>query len=67
MKNNFVSIPPTAKACGLPRNSFCEDEVSWSCIEKYIPYTKVVWSTHKNGISTYKLLDENGKKIDIVL
>ena len=44
---------------------YSEDEVSWSCIEKYIPYAKVVWSTHNNGISTYKLLDENGKQIDI--
>lgn len=44
---------------------YTEDEISWSCIEKYIPYAQVVWSTHKNGISTYTFLDENGKKIDI--
>lgn len=44
---------------------FSEDEVSWSCIERYIPYAKVEWRMHRNGISTYTLLDENGKKIDI--
>lgn len=44
---------------------FTEDSVTWSSIEKYIPYSKVCWSTNKNGISIYVLLDENGNKIDI--
>ena len=44
---------------------YSEDDISWSCIEKYIPYAKVVYSMHKNGISKYTFLDENGEKIDI--
>ena len=47
------------------RRNFSEEDISWACIEKYIPYTKVVWSILNNGIPTYKLLDENGKKINI--
>lgn len=44
---------------------YSEDDVTWSSIEKYIPYAKVEWSTNKQGISTYKLIDKNGKEIDI--
>ena len=44
---------------------YSEDNITWSTIEKYIPYTKVIWTTNKQGISTYKLLDKNGKEIDI--
>ena len=42
-----------------------EDDITWSSIEKYIPYAKVEWSINKYGISTYKLINEDGKKIDI--
>lgn len=42
-----------------------EDDVTWSSIEKYIPYAKVTWFKNKVGIYTYKLLDENDKKINI--
>lgn len=44
---------------------YSEDNITWSTIEKYIPYAKVIWTTNKQGISTYKLLDKNGKEIDI--
>ena len=44
---------------------YSEDDVTWSSIEKYIPYAKVEWSINKQGISTYKLIDKNGKEIDI--
>ena len=44
---------------------YSEDDITWSSIEKYIPYSKVDWTTNKNGISRYCFLDENGKKIDI--
>jgi hypothetical protein len=44
---------------------YSEDDITWSSIEKYIPYSKVEWTTNKNGISTYKLFDEEGKRIYI--
>lgn len=44
-----------------------EDDISWSCIEKDIPYAKVEWYWHKNGISTYAFFDENGKRIKVKL
>lgn len=42
-----------------------EDDITWSSIEKYIPYAKVEWSINKYGISTYKLINEDDKKIDV--
>lgn len=44
---------------------YSEDDITWSSIEKYIPYSKVEWTTNKNGISSYKLFDEKGKRIYI--
>ena len=44
---------------------YSEEDITWSFIEKYIPYSKVEWTTNKNGISTYKLFDEEGKRIYI--
>ena len=44
---------------------YSEDDVSWSSIESIIPYDKVEWYIHKNGISTYKFFNKDGKKIDI--
>ena len=44
---------------------YSEDDITWSSIEKYIPYNKVVFGINKNGISTYKLFDEDGRIIDI--
>ena len=44
---------------------YSEDDITWSSIEKYIQYSKVEWTTNKNGISTYKLFDEEGKRIYI--
>ena len=41
------------------------EDITWSSIEKYIPYSKVEWTTNKNGISIYKLFDEEGKRIYI--
>ena len=40
-------------------------DVTWSSIEKYYNYKKVVWSVDKNGIPKYCLRDENGRKIKI--
>lgn len=45
--------------------SYSEEKVAWSSIEKYIPYSKVIWKMRKNGIPIYVFLDEEGKKIDI--
>ena len=44
---------------------YSENDVTWSSIEKYVPYSTVVWIERKNGIPTYNFLDSNGKKIDI--
>lgn len=44
---------------------YSEEDITWSSIEKYIPYSKVDWTTNKNGIATYKFFDKDGKKIDI--
>jgi hypothetical protein len=46
-------------------NIYSECNVTWASIEKYIPYSKVVWSKCKNGIPVYTFFDENYKKIDI--
>lgn len=42
-----------------------EADVTWSYIEKYYSYDKVVWSVDKNGIPVYALLGENNQKIKI--
>ena len=39
---------------------YSEDDITWSSIEKYIPYSKVEWTTNKNGIATYKFFDKDG-------
>ena len=44
---------------------YSEDDITWSSIEKYIPYSKVEWSTNKNGISTYKFFDEEGSDLQM--
>ena len=44
---------------------YSEDDITWSSIEKFIPYAKVNWFINKVGISTYKLMDENDKEIDV--
>lgn len=54
MKNNFVSIPPTAKAGGLPRNLFCDKNSWWedfkayaSCTVEHKPTDKVEPKFHE--------------------
>lgn len=44
---------------------YSEEDITWSSIEKYIPYYRVEWSVNKNDIAAYKFYDENGEKIDI--
>ncbi len=44
---------------------YSEEDITWSSIEKHIPYSRVEWTTNKNGISTYKLFDEEGNRIYI--
>ena len=41
-----------------------EEDITWSSIEKYYKYDKVVWSVRDNGIPIYALMDGN-KKIEI--
>lgn len=44
---------------------YSEVDVTWSSIEKYIEYSKVVWTCAKNGIPKYAFMDENGNKIKV--
>ena len=44
---------------------YSEKDIAWASIEKYIPYSKVVWSKCKNGIPVYTFFNENYEKIDI--
>jgi hypothetical protein len=44
---------------------YSEDNITWSSVEKDVSYYKVIWSTDRNGIPTYKLLNEKDKRIDI--
>ena len=44
---------------------YSEKDIAWASIEKYIPYSEVVWSESKDGIPVYTFFDENYKKIDI--
>lgn len=42
-----------------------EGDITWSSIEKYVPYKKVSWRTQKNGIPIYSFTDEEDKTIKI--
>jgi hypothetical protein len=53
------------KPLSIMSRIYSEDDVSWSSIESIIPYDKVEWYIHKNGISTYKFFNKECKKIDI--
>lgn len=44
---------------------YSEVDITWSSIEKYIPYKNVVWGVEKNGTPVYIMYDDNGEKIDI--
>ena len=44
---------------------YSEENITWSSIEKYVPYDKVVWSIRENGIPIYSFMNENGKKITL--
>ena len=38
-------------------------DVTWSSIEKYYSYDKVIWKTDKSGIPRFSLVDGEGNKI----
>lgn len=44
---------------------YSEEDITWSSIEKYYKYDKVVWHIRENGIPTYALMDEKGKRIKV--
>lgn len=44
---------------------FSEEDITWSSIEKHIPYKKVLWTVQKNGIPAYTFVNENDEKMDI--
>ena len=46
-------------------NKYSEVDITWSSIEKYIPYSKVVWSTGKDGIPVYMFMDKKSNKLNI--
>lgn len=45
---------------------YSEKDLTWSSVEKYYQYDKVVWSVMENGIPVYTLVDENNKKIKVL-
>lgn len=45
---------------------YSEKDVTWSSIERYYKYDKVVWYVCDNGIPTYKFMDGD-KKINVSL
>jgi hypothetical protein len=44
---------------------YSEADITWSSIEKYVPYKEVIWGIEKNGIPLYTMYNDNGGKIDI--
>ena len=44
---------------------YSEVDLTWSSMERFYKYSKVTWTTEKNGIPRYYLLDKDGKKIEI--
>lgn len=42
-----------------------ETDLTWSSVEKYYDYERVIWSVRENGIPVYTLEDNNGKKIKL--
>jgi hypothetical protein len=42
-----------------------EVDITWSSIEKYVPYNKVIWNVSKEGIPRYAFFDKNYRKIDV--
>ncbi len=39
-------------------------DVTWSSVEKDVPYNKVTWYTDKSGIPRYIFSDEEGNSIN---
>jgi hypothetical protein len=44
---------------------YSEEDITWSSIEKYVPYDKVRWYARKDGIPVYNFFDKNDEKINI--
>ena len=42
-----------------------ETDLTWSSVERYYNYERVIWCIRENGIPVYVLEDKNGKKIKI--
>ena len=40
---------------------YSEEDITWSSIEKFYKYDKVVWHIRENGIPIYTLMDGNNK------
>ena len=45
---------------------YSESDITWSSIEKDVPYSKVIWSVSKDGIPRYTFLNENNERIEVV-
>lgn len=46
----------------MDRN-YSEEDITWSCIEKYVPYAKVYWCMGNDGIPIYTFFDEHFNRI----
>ena len=48
----------------MPR-IYSEEDITWSSIEKYVPYDKVRWCVRKDGIPVYNFFNEKDERIYI--
>lgn len=46
---------------------YSEGDITWSSVEKDVPYTKVNWSINPNGIPVYTFYDEYYNRIEIII
>jgi hypothetical protein len=44
---------------------YSEEDITWSSIEKYVPYNKVRWCVRKDGIPVYNFFNEKDERIYI--
>ena len=44
---------------------YSEVDLTWSSMERLYDYSRVTWTTERNGIPRYTFFDKNGKQIEI--
>ena len=46
---------------------YSEEDITWSSIEKDVPYIRVNWHINESGIPVYTFFDENYNKIEVII